>query len=100
MSRKTKIKEMRMQGYTYEQIGKEFGISKQRVHQILLVKLNNEYIKKLKGELADKEYLRKIKQLKWHLKQIDNTKEERILLDKELDLLYTEADKLVVELKS
>ena len=35
MDRKQELKELRLQGLTYSEIGKKFGISRQRVHSII-----------------------------------------------------------------
>jgi len=36
MANKQHVLELRQQGYTYQKIGKVFGISRQRIHQILM----------------------------------------------------------------
>lgn len=50
MTREDKIKmfEMRMDGYTYAEIGKKWGISKQRVEQILNPRKKDKFFKNVK----------------------------------------------------
>ena len=43
MTRNEKIKELRKQGLTYEEIGKRYGLSRQRVEQICKTICHNNY---------------------------------------------------------
>lgn len=58
MNRNEQIKKLRKEGFTYQELGKIFDISKQRIHQIV-VGYKSPYYKSEKYKKYKREYSKK-----------------------------------------